>query len=95
MRSCTHVLLSSSHALALGDIHFDPDYIPGTNINCGYPICCHGGTGDAAPFGSYGCDAPLTLLHSAFTTMAKILPDPDYIIFTGDVPVRIGPPMCC
>lgn len=69
-------------------MHYDPNYIAGTSVDCGYPLCCHGGVGDSQPFGSYGCDTPLALLHSTFTAMAKVLPDPDYIIFTGDVPVR-------
>ena len=38
----------------------------------------------AGKYGSYGCDAPRSLVKSAIRYMKQVLPDPDFILWTGD-----------
>lgn len=35
------------------------------------------------PFGNYLCDSPIKLIRSAFEAMNSIMPNPDFIIWTG------------
>lgn len=47
---------------------------------------CVSGTGSAGYYGSLGpCDVPIQTLQDTFTFMAKTLPNPDFILYTGDV----------
>ena len=78
--------------LHVSDFHLDPLYAEGSNVK----DFCHGvnNTGiygsDAAQsvragrFGNFKCDSPQILVKSAIKYMKKILPDPDFILWTGD-----------
>jgi len=35
-------------------------------------------------YGQYGCDSPILLAQNAIVSMQKILPDPDFILYSGD-----------
>ncbi|XP_065178037.1 sphingomyelin phosphodiesterase-like [Sycon ciliatum] len=75
--------------LYLSDVHYDSKYEVNTLDVCGEPLCCRAylGPGNAGPYGSYYCDAPLALLQNALEHVAKEEKF-DYIIFTGDVPAH-------
>ncbi|KYR02711.1 metallophosphoesterase domain-containing protein [Tieghemostelium lacteum] len=75
------------------DTHFDFSYQPGGDPDdmCRiYKSSHHKGedhdkdTQSASPVGNYRCDTSYQLLISAFEEMAKIEPNPDFIIWTGD-----------
>ena len=40
--------------------------------------------GNASKYGSYHCDPPRLLVESAFEAMKKFVPNPDFILWTGD-----------
>lgn len=77
--------------LHLTDFHFDPLYQPGTDANCGAPLCCRAGqpTGEGGGAGKWGdyrnCDVP-------YWTLVKVLRHIadnekfDYVLWTGDIP---------
>lgn len=90
------VLLQTAqlHALRIlqfADFHFDADY-----ARDGDPArMCHVPeqsttttntlTGQQlGPFGDYKCDAPVALVTNAVRSAARLLPDPDLILWTGD-----------
>lgn len=64
--------------LHLSDLHWDPDYLEGTNTQCGDPICCQLSSGplvnatDAAGFWGdrRGCDLPWRTIENAMAHMA-------------------------
>lgn len=66
------------------DLHWDPTYKLGGNPEL---VCASSGnrpaTG-AGQFGDYVCDSPWHLINSSIYAMKRILPDPDFIIWTGD-----------
>ncbi|XP_070533264.1 sphingomyelin phosphodiesterase-like [Ptychodera flava] len=81
--------------LQLSDFHYDRYYQPGSNAECGEPMCCRANDGKPGPSvqgaGKYGdyrnCDAPKILLDSLFQhlrTSEKF----DYILMTGDLPAH-------
>ncbi|EGC39017.1 hypothetical protein DICPUDRAFT_52947 [Dictyostelium purpureum] len=72
--------------LQLTDIHFDPDYKVGSNPNCGRPLCCRDGTGDAGVIGHYLCDIPLSTVQLIFNHLQTLTDQIDFIIWTGDNP---------
>lgn len=63
----------------MADIHLDEYYSPGSNTDCGEPVCCR--AADGAPKGSskgagfWGdyrqCDIPERTLDSLFSHLAK------------------------
>jgi sphingomyelin phosphodiesterase acid-like 3 len=71
------------------DIHYDAQYIPGSDPTS----MCHNITTEqatrASAFGNYLCDSPLPLVESAFDYMVKINPNPDFILWTGDDPPHV------
>ncbi|XP_032779473.2 sphingomyelin phosphodiesterase [Daphnia magna] len=79
--------------LHLSDIHWDPEYLEGSNAVCGDPLCCRASSGevvnatDAA--GYWGdrrdCDLPWRTVEKAVAHMAQQHPDTAYIIWTGDL----------
>ncbi|GAM27540.1 hypothetical protein SAMD00019534_107160 [Acytostelium subglobosum LB1] len=78
----------NGYILQLTDIHFDPHYVEGSNPNCGKPLCCRDGTGDAGYFGHYLCDIPqrtVKLIFEQILEINKTMPI-DVILFTGDNP---------
>ncbi|XP_006818659.1 sphingomyelin phosphodiesterase-like [Saccoglossus kowalevskii] len=84
-----------SRVLHLADIHYDRDYMTGSNTECGEPLCCRSNDGPPAPSkpgaGKYGdynnCDAPRSLIENAFQHLSKNEKF-DYIIMTGDLPAH-------
>ncbi|KZS08591.1 Acid sphingomyelinase phosphodiesterase 3a-like protein [Daphnia magna] len=79
--------------LHLADIHWDPEYLAGSNAMCGDPLCCRATSGevinatDAAGYwGDYRtCDLPWYLVENAVAQMAALHTDVSYIIWTGDL----------
>ncbi|KAG9276455.1 acid sphingomyelinase-like phosphodiesterase 3b [Astyanax mexicanus] len=66
------------------DLHWDPTYSLNGNSAS---VCNSSGnrpTPDAGKFGDYLCDSPWDLINSSMHAMRDILPDPDFIIWTGD-----------
>lgn len=79
--------------LHLSDWHLDPQYEEGTETQCGKPICCRREytniesiTQKASPWGSFGCDSPLTLIESMLEYIPLATPNTSFAILTGDVP---------
>ncbi|KAH8332330.1 hypothetical protein KR074_001319 [Drosophila pseudoananassae] len=79
--------------LHLTDIHYDPDYLVGSNANCDEPMCCRdvlaSGADASSAAGFWGdyraCDAPRPLIVSAFEHI-KANHKFEWIYHTGDVP---------
>ncbi|XP_015230320.1 acid sphingomyelinase-like phosphodiesterase 3b [Cyprinodon tularosa] len=66
------------------DLHWDPTYKLTDNPET---VCASSGKRPAlgaGKFGDYACDAPWQLINSSVYAMKKILPDPDFIVWTGD-----------
>ncbi|NXX49835.1 ASM3B phosphodiesterase, partial [Tricholaema leucomelas] len=66
------------------DLHWDPDYNAGAGAG---QVCPSGGSRvvpAAGPWGSYLCDAPWLLLDSAVRAMQSLVPQPDFVLWTGD-----------
>uniref|UniRef100_A0A672N4Y7 Sphingomyelin phosphodiesterase acid like 3B n=1 Tax=Sinocyclocheilus grahami TaxID=75366 RepID=A0A672N4Y7_SINGR len=69
----------------ISGLHWDPSYDVGSNSAS---KCASSGgrpTPNAGRFGDYSCDSPWTLINSTLSAMRGILPDPDFIIWTGDI----------
>ncbi|EFA77437.1 sphingomyelinase [Heterostelium album PN500] len=78
----------TGYILQLTDIHFDPQYLEGSDPNCGKPLCCRNGTGDAGYFGHYLCDIPLRtvkLIFDGILNVSKTMPI-SFVAWTGDNP---------
>ncbi|XP_029102205.1 acid sphingomyelinase-like phosphodiesterase 3b isoform X3 [Scleropages formosus] len=66
------------------DLHWDPSYTVTDNPGL---VCASTGTRpapNAGRFGHYHCDSPWDLIDSSINAMKVILPEPDFIIWTGD-----------
>uniref|UniRef100_A0A665TG96 Sphingomyelin phosphodiesterase acid like 3B n=1 Tax=Echeneis naucrates TaxID=173247 RepID=A0A665TG96_ECHNA len=66
------------------DLHWDHTYELTDNPEL---VCESSGTSPAAnagKFGDYACDSPWNLINSSVYAMKEILPDPDFIVWTGD-----------
>ncbi|CAF91029.1 unnamed protein product, partial [Tetraodon nigroviridis] len=66
------------------DLHWDPTYILSDNPQ---QVCASSGKQpavNAGKFGDYVCDSSWHLINSTLYAMKDILPDPDFIIWTGD-----------
>lgn len=65
------------------DLHWDPTYDLTSES-----VCRSSGdlpTPHAGKFGDYNCDSPWDLISSSLHAMKNILPDPDFIVWTGCV----------
>lgn len=65
------------------DLHWDPTYILSDKPE---QVCASSGKQpavNAGKFGDYACDSPWHLINSTVYAMKDILPDPDFIIWTG------------
>ncbi|KAF5302364.1 hypothetical protein FQA39_LY10403 [Lamprigera yunnana] len=78
--------------LQLTDLHYDPNYRPNSNANCGEPVCCQKGSTPATPedaagyWGDYRhCDLPWHAFVDALNHIVTEHQDIDYIYFTGDI----------
>lgn len=82
--------------LQLTDTHLDFDYMVGTKVECGEPLCCRkvdpmAGPGEigAPKYGYPGfCDTNELLIHSMLDNISKQLYDIDFIYWTGDLPAH-------
>ncbi|CAL8358759.1 unnamed protein product [Arctogadus glacialis] len=66
------------------DQHWDPTYELGGKPEA---VCASSGqrpAANAGPFGDYACDSPWHLINSSVYYMKQIMPDPDFIFWTGD-----------
>ncbi|KAF9167264.1 hypothetical protein DFQ26_005223 [Actinomortierella ambigua] len=80
--------------LHLSDWHVDPQYEPGSEGDCGLPLCCRkysfqpGGAikRPASTWGDYGCDAPIKLGQDLLANGVYKVSNPAFSILTGDVP---------
>ncbi|XP_056300643.1 acid sphingomyelinase-like phosphodiesterase 3b [Pseudoliparis swirei] len=66
------------------DQHWDPTYKLNDDPTL---VCASSGkrpAANAGKFGAYACDSPWLLINSSVYAMKDILPDPDFIIWTGD-----------
>ncbi|KAM9723193.1 acid sphingomyelinase-like phosphodiesterase 3b [Menidia menidia] len=83
------LLLKETFALTgrfwhITDLHWDPTYKLTDNPEL---VCSSSGkrpASGAGKFGDYVCDSPWELINSSMYAMKKILPDPDFIVWTGD-----------
>jgi sphingomyelin phosphodiesterase len=65
--------------LHLADPHWDPEYMEGSNANCGNPLCCRASSGpitkdedSAGYWGDYRkCDLPWRTLENSVEQMSK------------------------
>ena len=75
------------------DIHYDPDYQPGSLAECDEPLCCRSsvkkGTSKEAQAGYWSdyrsCDSPLHMVEQAFDHIRETHSKIDYIYQTGDI----------
>ncbi|CAF2112809.1 unnamed protein product [Rotaria magnacalcarata] len=77
--------------LHLADLHIDIEYKPGSNADCGRPLCCRDGlpkpgeTG-AGFWGDYRtCDLPQWTAESMLKYLVQNEKQIDFIYFTGDI----------
>ncbi|XP_071325959.1 acid sphingomyelinase-like phosphodiesterase 3b [Trachinotus anak] len=83
------LLFREVHALSgnfwhITDLHWDRTY---KLTNTPDLVCASSGkrpAANAGKFGDYVCDSPWHLINSSVYAMKDILPDPDFIVWTGD-----------
>lgn len=65
------------------DLHWDPSY----DLSKEPKKVCDSSGGKAAAraglLGDHACDSPWNLINSSIHAMREILPDPDFIVWTG------------
>uniref|UniRef100_A0A8C2R8Q3 Sphingomyelin phosphodiesterase n=1 Tax=Capra hircus TaxID=9925 RepID=A0A8C2R8Q3_CAPHI len=84
-----------SRVLFLTDLHWDHDYLEGTDPNCENPLCCRRDSGPppasqpgAGYWGEYSkCDLPLRTLESLLSGLGPAGPF-DMVYWTGDIPAH-------
>lgn len=84
-----------SRVLFLTDLHWDHDYLEGTDPNCADPLCCRRGSGwppnsqtGAGYWGEYSkCDLPLRTLESLLKGLGPAGPF-EMVYWTGDIPAH-------
>lgn len=77
----------------ISDIHFDPEYKPGSLADCEEPLCCRvtqaGEILEESKAGYWSdyrdCDAPLHMVENAFAHVKETHEKIDYIYQTGDI----------
>ncbi|XP_042636210.1 acid sphingomyelinase-like phosphodiesterase 3b [Orycteropus afer afer] len=68
----------------ISDLHLDPNYTVSEDPLQVCPSAGSQNVSNAGPWGNYLCDSPWALINSSIYAMKKILPDPDFILWTGD-----------
>ena len=64
--------------------HYDPSYqTDGVRTAMCHVSANTGVEGDLSPWGDYLCDAPWKLIEDGIHTLARNIPNPDFIIWTG------------
>lgn len=84
-----------SRVLFLTDLHWDHDYLEGTDPNCENPLCCRQDSGPppasrpgAGYWGEYSkCDLPLRTLESLLGGLGPAGPF-EMVYWTGDIPAH-------
>ena len=80
---------STGKLLHISDLHYDPLYksnaLNHRGCACNLVEQRNCSALDTVLYGRVGCDAPLTLIESAFESAKGVLANPDFIVFTGDV----------
>jgi len=80
--------------LHISDVHLDLLYQAGTNAACPRPMCCRNESGPpsnqsttAQKWGdTRNCDTNSVMLQNMVSTLAKLEPLPDFMVWTGDNP---------
>ncbi|CAO1438478.1 unnamed protein product [Diamesa hyperborea] len=75
------------------DVHYDPNYLAGSNADCSDPVCCRAKGGiasdPAARAGAWGdfryCDSPWAAVEDAIRQVKRQHPDVDIVYYTGDI----------
>ncbi|XP_025046375.1 acid sphingomyelinase-like phosphodiesterase 3b isoform X2 [Pelodiscus sinensis] len=78
------LVMSEGHFWHVTDLHLDPAYRVTTDP---LQVCPSAGSqpvSNAGRWGNYLCDSPWILINSSIYAMKEILPDPDFILWTGD-----------
>ncbi|KAG9328981.1 hypothetical protein JZ751_021841 [Albula glossodonta] len=81
---CSQSFASLGTFWHITDLHWDPTYTVTDNPE---GVCASNGARpvtNAGKFGHYLCDSPWNLINSSIYAMKDILPDPDFIVWTGD-----------
>ena len=67
------------------DLHVDFDYAPGSNNDCGKPLCCRTkeGPGTSGKWGDFKCDLPVWTMKSMFEHIKDEI-KPDLVMWAGD-----------
>nr|XP_019948311.1 PREDICTED: acid sphingomyelinase-like phosphodiesterase 3b isoform X1 [Paralichthys olivaceus] len=85
----SYLLFKEAHALSgnfwhITDLHWDYTF----NLSNDPELVCNSSSNrpatNAGKYGDYVCDSPLHLINSSVYAMKDILPDPDFIVWTGD-----------
>uniref|UniRef100_A0A8C3FTG6 Sphingomyelin phosphodiesterase acid like 3B n=1 Tax=Chrysemys picta bellii TaxID=8478 RepID=A0A8C3FTG6_CHRPI len=71
------------HFWHITDLHLDPEYRVATNPLHVCPSAGSKPVSNAGTWGNYMCDSPWSLINSSIYAMKAILPDPDFILWTG------------
>ncbi|KAJ8405103.1 hypothetical protein AAFF_G00330240 [Aldrovandia affinis] len=82
--SCSQSLPSSGNFWHITDLHWDHTYKVSDNPEL---VCASSGARpvpNPGKFGDYLCDSPWDLINSSIYAMKDILPNPDFILWTGD-----------
>lgn len=83
--------LTNLRILQLTDIHYDPEYQPGSNSNCGEQLCCQTGhpkefKDQAGFWGDYNvCDMPWHTVENLAKHIKEKFKHFDYLYYTGDI----------
>jgi sphingomyelin phosphodiesterase len=74
--------------IQLTDIHYDPLYVAGANVDCGEPLCCResNGPGNSNRWGNYVCDLSPDMLQAYLNYLSSIASNMDFVVWTGDNP---------
>ncbi|XP_044290900.1 acid sphingomyelinase-like phosphodiesterase 3b isoform X2 [Varanus komodoensis] len=81
---CRAITAASGSFWHVTDLHLEPQYQPTPDP---LKVCPSAGTQpvvNAGAWGNYLCDAPWGLVNSSIYAMKTILPNPDFILWTGD-----------
>ncbi len=72
----------------ISDLHYDPDYLVGSEAQCSEPLCCRYNTPNithpASVWGDYRCDIPKKMFQAYLQQISSLSPPPDVVIWTGD-----------
>ena len=82
---CNSTFITAGKFWHITDLHWDPTYDPNNQPE---QVCASSEqrpADNAGEFGDYVCDAPWTLINSTLYAMKDILPEPDFIVWTGYV----------